>query len=255
MGQPCPARIAQGGPTLNMFFVYIDDSGDEQFRCYSALVIHESRWKSTQLAVKQHRRALKASDGILVTKELHATDFVAGRGRLGPQIVTKGRRCEIFRETLRMVAGLPEIRLFNAFSSRAQEQLLFERLINRINRTMAEWKSHALIVHDEGKDYTSLVRRMAVYNPVPSKFGAWEDGKPTKNFPTDRILEDIVFRNSSRSDLIQMADFCAYALFRSERPLASKNKYGLNRTFEELESICIRAACRTDPRRIGIIRC
>jgi hypothetical protein len=154
-----------------------------------------------------------------------------------------------------MVAGLPEIRLFNAFSSRTQERLLFERLINRINRTMAQWKSHALIVHDEGKDYTSLVRRMAVYNPVPSKFGAWEDGKPTKNFPTDRILEDIVFRDSSRSDLIQMADFCSYALFRSERPLASKNKYGLNRAFDELEPICIRAACGTDPRKLGIIRC
>jgi hypothetical protein len=79
-----------------MFFVYIDDSGDENFRCYSALVIHESRWKSTHLAVKQHRRALKVSDGILVTKELHATDFVAGRGRLGRRLSRKAGAAKYF---------------------------------------------------------------------------------------------------------------------------------------------------------------
>jgi hypothetical protein len=191
---------------------------------------------------------------MLVTKELHATDFVAGRGRIGTQVVAKGRRCEIFRLTLEVVASLPEIRMFNAISARDKERQLFERLVNRINRTMAEWKSHALIVHDEGKDYTSLIRRMAVYNPIRSKYGVWEDGKETKNFPTDRILEDIVFRKSHQSDLIQMADFCAYALFRNECPLPSKSKYGLDKAFEALHPICVKAACKTDPKKLGIIR-
>ncbi len=121
-----------------MFFVYIDDSGDEAIRCFSALVIHESQWKTVHATVKQHRRGLKKSDAMLVTKELHATDFVAGRGRVGTQIVTKGRRCEIFRQTLAMVAGLPNVRLFNAISKRSKEKVLFEWLVNRINRTMAE---------------------------------------------------------------------------------------------------------------------
>lgn len=238
-----------------MFFVYIDDSGDEHIRCFSALVIHESAWKASHAAVKQHRRDLKKSDAMLVTKELHATDFVAGRGRVGTQVVTKWRRCEIFRETLAIVARLPNVRLFNAISASGNEKLLFERLVNRINRTMAEWKSHALIVHDEGKDYTALIRRMAVYNPIRSKYGVWDDGKEVRNFPTDRILEDIVFRKSHKSDLIQMVDFCAYALFRSEFPLASKSKYGLDHAFEELHDICIKAACTNDPKKLGIIRC
>ena len=206
-------------------------------------------------AIKQHRRNLKKSDAMLVTKELHATDFVAGRGRIGNQVVTKWRRCEIFRETLAVVAGLPNIRLFNAISERGKEKRLFEWMVNRINRTMAEWRSHALIVHDEGKDYTSLIRRMAVYNPIRSKYGVWDDGKEVRNFPTDRILEDIVFRKSHKSDLIQMADFCAYALFRSEFPLASKSKYLLDKAFDELRPICIKAACTNDPKNLGIIRC
>ena len=107
-----------------MHFVYIDDSGDETTRCFSALVVHETVWKSTHAAVKQHRRALKVSDGMLVTKELHATDFVAGRGRIGFRVVPKGRRCQIFRETLELLAGLPNVHLFNAICARVHERTL-----------------------------------------------------------------------------------------------------------------------------------
>ena len=255
MGQPCISRVATKRGHCNMYFVYIDDSGNEKTRCFSALVIHESIWRQAQAAIRQHRRNLKASDGMLITKELHATDFVAGRGRVGSQVVPKGRRCEIFRETLAFIAALPKIRMFNAIASRANERKVFEWLMNRVNRTMATWKSHALIVHDEGKDYTPLIRRMGVYNPIHSQFGAWEDGNPVKNIPTDRILEDIVFRKSHKSDFIQMADFCAYALFRSEYPLPSKSKYGLDRAFDLLHPICIRDASTRDPKRLGIIRC
>jgi hypothetical protein len=237
-----------------MFFVYIDDSGDENVRCYSALVVHESKWKECHANIKAHRRALKVSDNMFVTKELHATEFVGGRGRVGTEIVTKARRGEIFRETLQMIAGLPKVRMFNAICAKNREKILFERLINRINRTMATWKSNALIVHDEGKDYTSLVRRMAVYNPIKSKFGTWGDGKEFKNFPTDHILEDIFFRKSHDSDFIQMADFCAYALFRNEHPLASKQKYGINNAFECLHPICVGEASTRDVRKLGIIR-
>jgi hypothetical protein len=191
---------------------------------------------------------------MLITKELHATDFVAGRGRLGPQVITKGRRCQIFLETLQMVANLPEIRMLSAIGPRAMERLLFERLVNRINTAMAKWNSNALIVHDEGKDYTGLVRRMGVYNPIQSKFGAWPGGNPIKNIPVNRILEDIVFRQSHKSDMIQMADFCTYALFRSEFPLPSKTRYGLDKGFEILHPICIKTAFAKDPRKLGIIR-
>jgi hypothetical protein len=237
-----------------MFFVYIDDSGDEKVRCFSALVVHESKWKESFALIKAHRRALKASDKMYVTRELHATEFVGGRGRIGTEPVTKERRGEIFWETLEMIAKMPDIKMFNAICAKNDEKVLFERLINRINRTMASWRSHALIVHDEGKDYTSMVRRMAVYNPIKSKFGAWGDGKEFRNFPTDRILEDIFFRKSDESDFIQMADFCAYALFRNEHPLASKQKYGINSAFKALHPICIDVATRNDVRKLGIIR-
>lgn len=237
-----------------MFLTYIDDSGNEEVRCFSALVIHESVWRETRKLIRDHRRLMKMSDGILITKELHATDLVSGRGRLGPRDVHKGRRCELYKQTLGMISKLPKVRLFNAFAARHQEAELFEHLLNRIQRTMEEWKSRALVVHDEGKDFTPLVRRMGVYNPIPSRSGYWPDGKKYKNIPTDRIVEEIIFRKSHESDFIQMADLCAYALLRSERPLESKTRYGLNNAFDILGPICITEACSRDPRGLGIIR-
>jgi hypothetical protein len=191
---------------------------------------------------------------MFVTKELHATDFIAGRGQVGTQTVTKWRRSQIFAETLELIAALPKVRMLNAFASRANEREVFERLINRINATMSEWRSHAIIFHDQGKDYTALIRRLAVYNPIKSKYGVWPDGKAIRNIPTDRIIEDIVYLDSKQSAFIQLADFCAYALFRSEVPLPSKAKYGLHEMFLKLGSICVTTAYARDPRRLGIVR-
>jgi hypothetical protein len=237
-----------------MYLVYIDDSGDEKSRCYSALIIHESSWKQVQAEVKRFRRNLKISDGMFVTKELHATEFVAGRGNIGERIVPKGRRCEIFHETLGLIASLPNVHLMNAISSKANERVIFERLINRINAAMSYWRSNAIVFHDEGKDYTHLIRRMCVYNPIRSKYGAWPGGSPIKNIPLERILEDIVYRDSKQSAFIQLADFCAYALFRSEFPIPSKTKYGLDKAIEILHPVCIKTAYQKDPKRLGIIR-
>lgn len=263
--KPAPATIIRSGPVLHaqstlfkgrnqVHFVYIDDSGDEQVRAYAAITIAETDWKDVLGRIKQYRRDLKAQYGIFVTKELHATDFVAGRGNIGTRVVPKGLRVQIFRDTLRMVSSLPGVRLFNAIAPKAQEALIFERLMNRINKNMERSGSNAIIIHDEGKDYTGLVRKMCVYNPIQSQYGFWPDGSVFKNIPLDHILEDIVFRNSADSYFIQLADFCAFALFRCEYPLASKQKYHLEAAFEELHGICIPQCYKADPKHLGIIR-
>jgi uncharacterized protein DUF3800 len=130
----------------------------------------------------------------------------------------------------------------------------FERLLNRINRTMQAWGSHALLICDEGKEAecTRLVRRMGVFNPIPSAYGVWRDsGSMTRNIPIEHIVEDPFFKPSDRSYFIQMADFCAYALLRREHPIPSKTRYGLDKAFNILAPICVTAANRRDP--LGII--
>ncbi len=69
----------------------------EAVRAYSALAVAETDWK-THFTIKEYRRELKKQYGIFVTEELHATDFVGGRGRISTRVVAKGIRCRLFRE-------------------------------------------------------------------------------------------------------------------------------------------------------------
>ena len=238
-----------------MHVVYIDDSRDEKLCAFSALVIPDNGWLESFGKLKQHRGSLKTTDGIYVSKELHAWKFISGRGKVGDQHVSIDRRCEIFNEVLKLATDLPKASLFNAVFPAKQEERAFEWLLNRINRTMQARSSYALLICDEGKDkvYTRLARRMSVHNHIPSRRGQWEEtGELTKNIPTDRIIEDPVFKDSKRSYFIQMADFCAYALLRRENPLPSKSAYGLDKSFELLKPINFKKANGRDPE--GIIR-
>jgi len=238
-----------------MHLFYIDDSRDEQKCVFSALALPVDQWHEAFRQVREFRRELRRAYGIYVYKELHAWKFVSGRGHISDRVVAKGQRCAIFRDALRLVAGLPGARLFNAVFPRNDDEKAFEWMLNRINRTLQAWGSYGLLICDEGKEiaYTRLVRRMYVYNPIPSKFGVWFDsGRTWKNIPLDRIVEDPFFKDSAQSYFVQLVDFIAYALLRREHPLPSKSRYGLDKAFSELDSILVQEARRSDPE--GIIR-
>lgn len=234
--------------------VYIDDSQDDKAVVCTALMIKDSDWHAAFKIIKAFRKSLKQSDGIYIYKELHAWKFVSGRGKVGTHIVPKGRRCAIFNDALQLATTLPGVAIINAVGPAKQEAMGYERLLNRISRTMLAWDSHAILVWDEGKDaeYRKLSRRMHVMNPIPSAYGEWASGSYTKNITLDRIIEDPFFKDSRLSYMIQLVDFCAYALLRREVPLASKNKYGLNKSFGILKPALFLGASKKDPE--GIIR-
>ncbi len=236
-----------------MHICYLDDSGEDDVRAFSLLTVPADEWKTCFNTVQEYRRQLAKSDGIFVKSELHATKFLSGRGYCSQRHITLERRCEIYFEALKNIARLPAVRLFNAIGHRKNESRLFERLLNRLNRALTEWGSRAICVSDEGKDYTKLCRKMAVYNPVPSMYGHWREGL-TRNITIDRVIEDLFFRRSRDSYLIQLVDCCAYALLRSEKHLASKNALGIHKAFNLLAPICQTQCFRSDPRKLGIIR-
>jgi hypothetical protein len=98
------------------------------------------------------------------------------------------------------------------------------------------------------------MRRMHVYNPIPSQFGEWPDGERARNITTDRIIEDPIFRVSGHSYFVQLADCVAYALLKREVPPTERvTKYGIDKMFESiLGHKCFRKACRKNP--LGIVR-
>ncbi len=238
-----------------MHLIYIDDSADEKLALYSALALPADQWRNAFLQMRQYRRDLRRAYGIYVYKELHAWKFVSGRGDIADRVVTKHQRVSIFNETLDLMTRLPGARMFNAVFPKSDQMKAFEWLMNRINRTLQAWGSHGILICDQGNElaYTRLVRRMSVYNPMPSSFGVWQDtGSSWRNFPIDRIVEDPFFKSSDQSYFIQLCDFAAYALLRRENPLPSKNKYGLHESFNRLSPILVREARPRDPD--GIIR-
>lgn len=275
-------------------FFYVDESHDKHKFCLSALGIRHSVWKECFEKVRSHRERLKVDYGIYLRKEIHAYNFLAGRGKISDRTVTKWQRCRIFDDILRLVASLPEVMLFNICldksAHRDPQMVAWDRLLNRVERTLKEmeqrelpkrrklasemqrycppdiaqnidhrlqkYRSRAVIFSDEGREFEieRALRKMHVFNPIPSRYGHWGNGKTTKNITADRIIEDPVFKKSSRSYLVQLADCIAYALLKRETiPVPRIKKYGIDKMFEKhLAGICFKHAAPNDP--LGVVR-
>ena len=239
-----------------MWFAYIDESKDPGHFCvYTALITNGERWGTVFERIKDFRRQLRDEHGIYIAKELHAWKFASGRGRIAPHPISKAERADIFRKVLRFVG---ESKSFAVVSScHTNEQYAFERMMNRLNRTAVRFDARLLCFFDEGEEIgiTKRIRRMRVHNPIPSNQGVWvASGKATKNIVLSNIVEDPVFKDSAASFFIQLADFCAYALLRSERPIASRTALGYNTMYDELRTATRRFTNPSDPRGMGIIR-
>ncbi|HEX6041669.1 DUF3800 domain-containing protein [Longimicrobium sp.] len=242
---------------------YIDESYDDEVFVMSALVVPVAHWRETFEAIKTHRQHLKAVYGIFTSKELHALEFVSGRGRISERMIPKGLRAQLFRETMDMLAGLHHIRVIsgawpmNGTEKRDIHAKAFSRIAERLQKRALDSGDHILRMVDEGKDVElqKIARRSAVYNMVGSRYGGWENGAPAKNIPNDRLIEDPIFRSSSRSYFLQLADFISYALLKSETTVTPLvQRYRLNECYDRLKPIIVTKASSKDPRKLGIVR-
>jgi hypothetical protein len=221
-----------------VFLAYIDDSKDRTFACFSAIVLPASEWFASERLILHFRAGLDASDGISMTKELHATDFIAGRGDLG-SVVSKWRRARIFEEALTFVTTLPKVSVVNACLSRRSEDLAFARLVDRLNAFAMERDEHMLLISDQGKDYTPLLRRMRRHDVSLTGMTSEMPSIAAAREPVERIVEDIVYRDSKLSTFIQLADFCAFALLRFLNPTTKIVAASLSTAFLRLGPVVV----------------
>jgi hypothetical protein len=239
-----------------MWFAYIDESKDPgKFYNYTALITTGDRWAATFDKVKAFRQELRRDHGIFLAYELHAWKFVPGRGRPADRAIYKAERAKVFNKVMRFVASCGSFVVVSSCSTNPQYAL--ERLVTRINNTATRLDERVLLFFDEGEEVeiTKRMRKLRVNNPIPSNRQVWrESGKPTKNVPLTNILEDPIFKDSKDSYFIQLADFCAYALLRSERPIPSRTKYGMDKSYDLLRPATRRFISATDSRGMGIIR-
>jgi hypothetical protein len=237
-----------------MMIFYLDDTGEGKHVGLVAFGIPATSWKNAYEALSRRRRELSELYHIPFSSELHASEFLGGRGSAGRAVRSFADRLEIFNGMLGLANSINGATLICAFDKDDMQDRLYERLMNRVNRCATDRQSHAIIISDEGKDkrFRALARKLGKHNPIPSQFGKWPTGEAIRNVPNDNILEDIIFRKSDECRFIQLVDFCAYSLLRYEIPHQTRSE--LTESFKLLEAVRNKQAFSKDPRGMGIVR-
>jgi len=245
---------------------YIDESYDDAVFAMSALLVPVGQWRDGFEHLKAYRSYLKSKYGIFTSHELHATHFIAGKGRISPKPVPKGLRAHLFQECLTVITQIPGARIISgAWQRNGRKQgdihaMAFSRIMERLQRRCKQVGlpvERMLLVIDEGREdeLRQVSRKTKLFNAVGSQQGGWEDGSAFKNIPNDRLIEDPIFKPSHQSLFLQAADFVAFALLKSEVPPTPKiGKYKLNDTYRLLEPILAKEASPKEKKGLGIVR-
>ena len=234
----------------------------------SALGVDGERWNDLFADIQAWRVDLRERYGIPLDRELHACDLLAGRGLLARngdanERVTPQQGAEVFlgglrrlEDAARSIGGIEVINVcLHKPESRRYEQASLDRLLNRINRSVAPEDRHAFLIFDEGREemIAGLYRRLKVRNHLPSRYELWEDGEKTRNMPIERIIGGPAFRSSKGDYLLQMVDFITHALLKQEEaPIPRVEEHGIDAAFSILDAALNRQASGRDPQ--GVVR-
>lgn len=251
-----------------MYLMYVDESGDvgltgspTNYFCLSGLVIHESQWRTIVTSLVGFRRILKGAYGLPVRTEIHASEYIKSPPAPGMPRYT---RLAILRNFLDELAKHNVISITNVIVDKATKaagydvfenawKALFQRFENTLkwgNFPGAHQNDYGIVLTDatDGRKLQHLVRRMAVYNPVPNQ--SWA-GPGYRNLPILRIIEDPHPKDSRDSHLIQACDVAAYFVHQLYKPNAFIRRQGAQKYLHRLGPILNRRAAPNSP--FGIV--
>ena len=251
-----------------MRLYYIDESEGPRYYVRTALGVDAERWNALHQRVLDWRLELRDRYAVPTDRELHACDLLAGRGKLahdgntdrrlapeqGVEIFTGGLR--VIEDAARTIGGVEVVNVcLRKPDVRGYERASLDRLLNRINTSVAAANRHAFLIFDEGREemVTRLYSRLRSRNPVPSRYEVWEDGERTRDIPIENVIGGPAFRSSHADCLLQMADLIAHALLKQEEePSPRVERQGIGRAFGILDRALNRRASRRDPQ--GVVR-
>lgn len=217
-----------------MYLMYVDESGDtglvnspSQFFALSGVVVHELKWRDLINDLLSFRRTLKNKYGIGLREEIHAAEFLR---RSHSTSLQKNIRLQILRDNCRFLAALNYISVTNIVVDKRLKpdgydvfDKAWEALFQRFETTLyhrnfpgpANPQDLGIVFCDDtsGRKLNQLVRRMAVYNPVPNMGSVGY-----RQLPIKHIIEDPNMRDSRESLPVQAADLCAYMLYQHTQP-------------------------------------
>jgi hypothetical protein len=244
--------------------MYVDESGDPGLHKYgspyfilSGLIFPEEDWQKYLLRLKDLRKSFKNRYGLYVREEIHAAELIRIKKIDSYKKIRKTDRIKILREYCHQLPIVfDNAKVINICLKKSDyettekiQETAWNRLAQRYDTFLKKSaKDKGIIISDDtdGIRIIRLLRKMRVYNPIPSQFEGYY------NAPTDNILEDLFQRSSHHSYFIQSVDVIAHLLYRQEYPKGSLKKFGLEKLFSKLEPILLKEAARNDP--LGIVR-
>jgi hypothetical protein len=249
-----------------MYLMYVDESGDtglvgspSRFFGLTGIVVHERRWRPFVQQLLAFRRTLKTIYGLPVRTEIHASDYI----RKPVHGLAKHDRLAILRNTLDELAKTPDILITSVIIDKQGKPsgydvfqtawgVLFQRFENTLlhgNFPGSFTDDYGIVLTDatDGGKLSRLVRRMAVFNPIPSSYGSG-----SRNIPILKIIEDPHGKDSATSLPVQMADVCAYFLHQRYAPNAYVRKKGAHSYYDRLRPVLNTRASRSHS--LGIVQ-
>lgn len=181
------------------YLVYVDDSGDNDYRLYSAVFINIRNWSSCLGTWLAFRRRLEAEYEIPLLYEIHAGKFFAGRGRpsINPEHpVNTDRRLRraIGTQGLELIGGLDNVRTLTVAREGNSVRPAYDGLLDEVQTVLIEQDAFGILIVDgEDTDVTY-----------------WAAHRDLK-LADRRVVEDPWMQASHASQLVQIADLVAYA--------------------------------------------
>jgi Protein of unknown function (DUF3800) len=249
-----------------MYLMYVDESGDtglenspSRYFILSGIVVHEKSWRGFVDRLIAFRKTLKSVYGLGVRTEIHASEYI----RSPVDDLPKHDRLAILRNTIDELAKIPDISITNVVVDKHGKPedydvfqkawgVLFQRFENTLfygNFPGEHKEDYGMLLSDAtaGQKLTQMMRRMAVYNPIPSSYGY-----ESRNIPIRKIIEDPHFKDSRSSLPIQMADVCAYFLHQKLSPNSYIRKKAAHHYFDRLKPVLNSKASRSNV--MGIVQ-
>lgn len=245
--------------------MYVDESGDpgvytggnSQHFILTGLIVPISEWSNSLERLVKFRKLVKKATGLPEREEIHSSELVRIDKIEAYRAIPKSSRISILKSFVTEIPSIfPESKIISICLDKqslqarvSYQELAWTRLIQRYDTFLKKCKGKGIIVSDDSDEILlrRILRRMRVYNPVPSKFSTGYYNPVINN-----IIEDTFFRQSKHSFFVQAVDAIAHSLYRKEYPKGSLKKYGLQYLFDTLDSLLLKEASPKDPQ--GIVR-
>jgi len=183
-----------------MVIFYVDDSGDERLTTFSAIGIPVERWNAASAQWLAWRRWLRDEHGVDVDYRLHATHWVAGRGRPAmesPSLLNRNKpaRWSAYVSALDALAAMPELVVLTVARPGIDRSAAYRVLMRGLDALLAERGDYGMVILDgEGPELRALHGEL---DPL-----------------SRRLIEEPWKRDAHESQWLQATDFVAFAAYQ-----------------------------------------